>query len=248
MASKFWIKLYMEILDDPKMGNLSDHLFKRAVEMFLLAGDYDKDGFLPPEKDISWRLRTNNELLHADITELIEHGILEIIDNKLNVKNFSKWQAGINVNERMRRYREQKKKDIYYGDVTEDVTTRNTDKSRVDKNRIDKSRVEVETSAPTPYSRLSTTFVNISGIPELSGGVIRYNESIKKMVEMGVTPEILEEAILEMRDKDFTIVSPGSCINACTIVMGKKRGKRRNKDEEDYTRYLKGEYGEFGNH
>jgi hypothetical protein len=245
----------MEILDDPKMGNLSDHLFKRAIEMFLLAGDYDKDGFLPPEKDISWRLRANTELLHVDIEELIERGILEIIDNKLNVKNFAKWQAGINVNERMRRYREQKKKDIYYGDVTEDVTSRNTDKSRVDKNRIDKNRidksrveVEVDAAAPTPYSRLSTTFVNISGIPELSGGVIRYNESIKKMVEMGVTPEILEEAILEMRDKDFTIVSPGSCINACAIVIGKKRGKRRDNDEEDYTRYLKGEYGEFGSH
>ena len=46
MASKYWIKLYYEILDDPKLGKLTDWLFRRAIELFLLAGENDNDGLL----------------------------------------------------------------------------------------------------------------------------------------------------------------------------------------------------------
>jgi hypothetical protein len=47
VAARFWIKLYLEILDDPKMGRLPDHLWRRAVELFLLAGRAGNDGALP---------------------------------------------------------------------------------------------------------------------------------------------------------------------------------------------------------
>ena len=44
MASRYWIKLYHEILEDPKMGRLSDRQFRRVIELFLLAGDCEMDG------------------------------------------------------------------------------------------------------------------------------------------------------------------------------------------------------------
>jgi len=40
--SKLWIKLYHEILDDPKMCKLSDRLYRRVMELFLLAGETNK--------------------------------------------------------------------------------------------------------------------------------------------------------------------------------------------------------------
>jgi len=57
MATKFWIKLYVEILDDAKMGRLSNHLWRRAVEFFLLAGREGNDGALPPVEEMAWTLR-----------------------------------------------------------------------------------------------------------------------------------------------------------------------------------------------
>ena len=102
--------------------------------------------------------------------------------------------------------------------------------------------------APTPYSQLSKTFTEVSEIPELTGGKQKYGNAIKKMVDMKVTPDILEQAILEMKDKDLTIATPASCLKACAIVIGKRKGRTREKDAEDPTRYLKGEYGEFGKH
>ena len=67
MASRYWIKLYHEILDDPKMGRLPDALFRRAIELFLIAGENGRDGGLPALADIAWRLRADEiELDGAD--------------------------------------------------------------------------------------------------------------------------------------------------------------------------------------
>ena len=78
----------------------------------------------------------------------------------------------------------------------------------------------------TAFSDLSVAFVNTSGLPELSGGVRKYTESLNKMVELGVTPQDLETAIRELREKNYNIISPGSCINAALNVMGKRKGAK----------------------
>ena len=57
MASRYWIKLYHEILDDPKMGRLTDRQYRRVIELFLMAGDCEMDGGLPALVDIDLRLR-----------------------------------------------------------------------------------------------------------------------------------------------------------------------------------------------
>jgi len=54
---RYWIKLWLEILNDPKMGQLPDWLWRRAIELFLLAGENGNDGLLPPIENMAWRLR-----------------------------------------------------------------------------------------------------------------------------------------------------------------------------------------------
>jgi hypothetical protein len=44
MTKRIWVKLYIEILDDPKMGRLTNHLWRRAVELFLLADKESVEG------------------------------------------------------------------------------------------------------------------------------------------------------------------------------------------------------------
>jgi len=112
MKSKYWIKLYHECLDDPKMGRLSDRLYRRTIEMFLLAGDYDQAGFLPPLDDIAWRLHLEPEQLETDLIELQRIGILDVIDGRWYVAKFAERQAADTDTERWRRWKERQAKTL----------------------------------------------------------------------------------------------------------------------------------------
>ena len=125
MPSKYWFKLYHEILDDPKMGQLSDRLYRRCIELFALAGDYDQDGLLPEIEDIAWRLRLSIDELQKDIADLQALSIITSNDDGLVVTNFSKRQEPVSGAERVASFRERKRKEQYYGN--EDETYRYTD-------------------------------------------------------------------------------------------------------------------------
>ncbi len=107
MKSNYWIKLYHEILDDPKMGRLPDALWRRTIELFLLAGEMETDdGRLPPSGDMAWRLRLSDAALLADLEALAAIGILRHDVDGWWVANFSKRQGASPAAERMRKYRE----------------------------------------------------------------------------------------------------------------------------------------------
>jgi hypothetical protein len=116
MATKYWIKLYHEILDDPKMGRLSDNLWRRFFECCLLAGEagYDDDdplnGRLPSPSDMSWRLRVDEERLLSELEALAKKGLLEyradsILDGYWFVVQFNQRQRSMSKAEYMRRLR-----------------------------------------------------------------------------------------------------------------------------------------------
>lgn len=73
---KTWIKLYHEILSDEKMGTMSDHLFRRTIELFLVAGQNDKAGLLPDVDGIAWTLHTNKRDIQKTLSDLISLGIV----------------------------------------------------------------------------------------------------------------------------------------------------------------------------
>lgn len=93
MASKYWIKLYHEIVDDPKMGQLPDHLWRRCIELFLIAGEYNQSGQLPNLNDTAWRLRTNAEMLEAELNDLARWGITNMVDGHWSVTKFEERQG-----------------------------------------------------------------------------------------------------------------------------------------------------------
>lgn len=156
MASKYWLKLYHEILDDPKMGVMSDRLWRRAIETFLLAGENDDEGFLPSLDDMAWRLRLTSEELESDLVELAKCGVVSQTDGLWLVTRFKERQSKVSGAERTRRYRERKRKDelveLPHEDETQEKRTcdessqksaRDTDKIRIDKDiDIDNSQIE----------------------------------------------------------------------------------------------------------
>lgn len=145
MASKYWIKLYHEILEDPKMGKLPDNLWRRAIELFLLAGDLDLEGELLDTEGIAWRLRLpSNETLQEELQALRKCNIVTQLDNgNWFVAHFAKRQEAVDGAERVRKFRERKKKQAEEAPKEEpkaDVTKRYTD--------IDKDIEEKENRAP----------------------------------------------------------------------------------------------------
>ena len=150
MASKYYIKLYHEILEDPKMMKLTDRLFSLSIKLFLLAGDYEQNGYLPNVEDMAWRLRDRIEDLETDLSDLATAGIVQMKDDNWYVTKFEARQAPVNPTERWHRWKDRQRKDDYYQtddneSANEVQTKRLTDKIRLDKKRIDKIKVDNET-------------------------------------------------------------------------------------------------------
>ena len=109
MPSIHWMKLYNEILDDPKMMTLSDRLFRRVIECFLLANDHDEGGELPRIDKMAWRLRADPGTLQMELRQIEEKtGIIQCEDGIWFVPNFTKRQGPMSNAERARLWRDRK--------------------------------------------------------------------------------------------------------------------------------------------
>ena len=65
-----WIKLYKELLDEPKWHNLSDRAAKGLIMLWLIASE--QGGYLPDSKTLAFRLRISENELSSLISQLSE--------------------------------------------------------------------------------------------------------------------------------------------------------------------------------
>jgi hypothetical protein len=73
-----WIKLHVEMLDDEKVGILSDTVQLHYIKLLLIAGlRDDDDGLLPPNEKIAYRLHIPIEQAEEELEILAEAGLLE---------------------------------------------------------------------------------------------------------------------------------------------------------------------------
>lgn len=169
-SSKYWIKLYHDILDDPKMGTMSDRLWRRTIELFLVAGECAMGGHLPKTEELTYRLFRvdHDDQFMEDLAALEKKGIVTRENGVYRITKWEKRQGPMSSTERTRRYREAAKKSEYYyrnysndndngtnvGHDRDDAgtnpgTDRPTDKNRIDKKRIDKNINNPGTDRPT---------------------------------------------------------------------------------------------------
>ena len=104
--TSYWIKLYHEILTDPKMGTLDNLTWRRAIELFLIAGDHNQAGSLPSNADIAWTLHTTQEDILAVLIALEELGIASRDEHcNWRITNFARRQGAISGADRSRSFR-----------------------------------------------------------------------------------------------------------------------------------------------
>lgn len=114
MSSKYWIKLYLEMLDDPKVARLNDGAYRRFVECLLIAGEEDADGLLPAIEDMAWRLRVDATALAQDLSRLAIGELIELTQTENGdrwlVSAFAERQAPSTGAQRVREHRKRKRK------------------------------------------------------------------------------------------------------------------------------------------
>jgi hypothetical protein len=143
MTTKFWIKMYLEILDDPKMGRLANHLWKRAVELFLLAGREGNDGALPPVEEMAWTLRLAADKVLEDIHSLEEVGVVrEKEPGTWLVTHFKERQISESY-DRVKRFRERYSNAERNGDVAAGSST-STSLSKTDSDSVSEEEEGVQ--------------------------------------------------------------------------------------------------------
>lgn len=250
MTTKYWIKLYHEILDDPKMGRLPDALFRRAIEFFLIAGDCNRGDALPPLADMAWRLRADEQALHVQMEDLEALNILSRgADGGWRVAHFKERQDASPAVERMRRSREAATKEkttkpeSCYEAVTKRNTDTDTDADSESDEKADADGGDESRGSGIREDGLVKLFVERTGLPLFLGGEDKWARALERMKKAGVEEGDLDQAIDECRNKGLTIASLASLVNPALIARSRRQAGR---PEEDYRRYLKGEYGEFG--
>jgi len=110
MSSPYWIKLYHEILDDPTMGLMDDHLWRRTIELFLIAGMENMEGKLPPIPNLAWGLHTSQDDIVSVLGELETGGIAHHDGNGTwFITNFAERQRPMTSAERVSAFRNRRR-------------------------------------------------------------------------------------------------------------------------------------------
>jgi hypothetical protein len=147
MASYYWIKLWIDVLSDPKMGPLPDRLWRRAIELFLAARTGEGDGFLPDLETVAWMLHLSLDELREDLGELQKTGIVGYHEKGWHVTNFAKRQERVSNAERKRRWRQRSGYEERGGNGA--GTTRSLEAEAEDRGtEVQKTDVEAEADQP----------------------------------------------------------------------------------------------------
>ena len=115
-SSMPWVKIWTETLDDPKFGRLDDATKWRFVQLCLLAGECDAEGYFANGDDVmtltemAWRLRLDEVDLTNDLAALGEIGLITADeDGTIFITNFAKRQ-GRSQSEKRKQWRERKQR------------------------------------------------------------------------------------------------------------------------------------------
>lgn len=150
----YWLKLYTEILDDPKYNRLTDNAKLGMIELMVVAKKVDREGELPSMSDVCFYTRRSEEWWKPVIEELKRIEFIVEQDDENVIRKFKDRQDCANNAERQKAYRENKHKNEFSNASVTNVS-RNVTENRED---IDKSREEEDTTTSPAYSDLVPSF------------------------------------------------------------------------------------------
>lgn len=235
MANSFyWFKVYNEILDDPKMGKMSDRLYRRAVEMMAFANRNNDGGKLPPVDDMTWILHTTEQELNAELQELAgdKYKFLTVdTDGCYVVKNFQKRQERIPAAERQQYKRSRDINNEYTCNDT--VTIRDNIVTKPVTSRETELELDIELDKELELDSKFDTI--LTSVQTLTGTLQTQLDqpAIKEMVELGVIESDIRGAVAYLTAKGYKIRGARSLINAVKVEREKRIQKSTASQFQD---------------
>jgi hypothetical protein len=230
--NNYWMKLWFDILRDPKMGMLPDRLWRRVIELFLLAGQNGEDGLLPDVPTIAWQLNKSVQAINTDLQKIAEVGIIqETGDGRWIVINFKKRNEPVDPAKRIRDFRRRERYEKSNESVTE-VKRECNEALQLRYQEEQKNRrtdLNTTTTPPLPPSEFERKIAGFCDIyakqfgkqPKMDAGE---PDKIIAMIQDGVTEEEFTVAIQEMDEKGFTCSGISSARN---WIINNRSSKKR---------------------
>lgn len=239
MTSMPWVKLYTEMLDDPKLSSLTPGGKWLFVELILLAGECDQDGLILMDfKKIAWRLREDYDNLKAGLWVLGQEHLIEYDETKedsIFIPAFSKRQDRPQSvkrqqwNDAQKRHRSKQNSVINDNDMSH-VGIILTEGEREEEEEEER---EEESSAhkPLDFDAIRVLIEKITGypIPNTENDIKAINEFVKWEI---IEPDLLD-AVQFFRDNNKIARGPYSLRNSVQTARAKriqKNGKKPFKD------------------
>lgn len=234
--NNYWMKLWFDILRDPKMGMLPDRLWRRVIELFLLAGQQGEDGLLPDVPTIAWQLNKSVQAINTDLQKIAEAGIIqETGDGRWIVINFKKRNEPVDPAKRIRdfRRRERYEKGDEKCNENETKMKRECYEALQLRNQEEQSNrstdLNTTTTPPLPPSEFERKIAGFCDIyakqfgkqPKMDADE---PDKIIAMIQDGVTEKEFTVAIQEMDEKGFTCSAISSARN---WITNNRNGKKR---------------------
>ncbi|MBE0699670.1 MAG: hypothetical protein IH586_22320 [Anaerolineaceae bacterium] len=234
----YWIKLYHELLDDPKMALLPDRLWRRTIELFLLAGKVNKNGLLPETAEVAWMLRCKSDEIQLDMDQIAMAGIIYKVDDGWMVAKFEERQAPVPDKVRKQKQRERDHKREYYGSepITElsrivtQITDTDTEADTEADTERDSARASESQQKPDAFDLIQAEIESVIGLPQGSEAV----NAIQELVTIGAEACDIQEAADWYRSNGKTIHSARSLIGPVKTALMKRKQQSRAPTPEKF--------------
>ena len=228
-SNNYWMKLWFDILRDPKMGMLPDRLWRRVIELFLLAGQNGEDGLLPDVPTIAWQLNKPVTAIVTDLNKIAEVGIVqEIQEGKWVVTNFKKRNEPVDSTKRIKDFRQRERYEKGNKYVTE-VKRECNEVLQVRYQEEQKNRLTdlttTTTVPPSDFQLFAEVYELVTGSePKVLNAEI---EAVSAIIKAGGTPDDFRSALQGMQDKDYTIANMSSALTWTLKDIDKRKQPAR---------------------
>lgn len=137
-----WLRLYTEILNDPKLARLTDEQFRTYIRLLCAVKLHDRKGQLPSDEDTAFMLRLSLAAWRKSRDALIRIGLIDITETTqgkaLSIHGWSRRQyESDHSNERVDRYRKRHKAVTCNAQSPLHVTPPEQSRTETEQNRTD---------------------------------------------------------------------------------------------------------------
>ncbi|MFH2040136.1 MAG: DnaD domain protein [Chloroflexota bacterium] len=268
---RYWIKLELKILYDPKMSRMPNYLWRRTLELAMLAGEHGDDGLLGPVADMAYVLRIEESDLDKSLRTLSEIGIVHETPQGWVVTNFKESQAAISSTERVQAYRQRRgvgKKMKRKGNEDETEEERSPSSSTSSVSNSNSSSISNSISTSDPDSDIdsdsgSDDDAETDTLEDEVQEQVAANAFAVYEANIGALTPILADAIRADID-DFSeawvcdaileaVKSNARSLKYVEAILKRwqkdgRGSKKRTQDAEDRRRYITGKYADWINH